>query len=153
MHPIQQWAGQNLPAASSSQAAPTLAQLGYDADQGAEIGMAVSVVPIVGLVLGAIVLSALNPSDAIPRWIWAVLGGGVGLAAGNALGVAAVKQIKPSGIAASGVQPAASFDEVAFYQNLGQSLSSQIQSAMSSSAAPATTDAPTTIPASLQTTS
>jgi hypothetical protein len=143
MHPIHQWAGQTVPAASSSAApSPTLAQLGYTADQGAEIGMAVSVLPILGLVIGAIALSALSPSDAVPRWIWAVLGGGVGLAAGNALGVAAVKQIQPAN-AQPGVTPTGSFDETAFYQNLGQSLSSQIAAAMSSSAATPTPTLPT----------
>jgi len=144
-NPFAQWAGQALPAASSSApASPTLTQLGYNADQGAQVGMAVSVVPIVGLVLGAVLLSAINPSDVVPRWFWAVLGGGVGLAAGNALGVAAVQKITP----ANPVQASGSFDETAFYQQLGQSLSSQIQSAMSSSASP-TTATPTTIPASL----
>lgn len=151
MHPIHQWTGQAVPAASSS-TSPTLAQLGYTADQGAEIGMAVSVLPVLGAVLGAIALAALSPSDAIPRWIWGALGAGVGLAAGNALGVAAVKKIAPANAPQTGVLPSASFDEIAFYQQLGQSVSSQIQSAMSSSAAP-TTVAPTTIPATLPTTS
>lgn len=145
MHPIQQFAGQAVPAVSSS-GSPTLTQLGYNADQGAEIGMAVSVVPVLGLVLGAIVLAALNPSDAIPRWIWAALGGGIGLAAGNALGVSAIKNIQPAN---ASMVPSASFDETAFYQNLGASLSSQIQSAMSSSAAPLSQ--PATIPATFQT--
>lgn len=139
MNPYQQWAGQAIPAASSSAAtAPTLAQLGYDADQGAEIGMAVSVVPVLGLVLGAIALTALNPSDAVPRWIWALIGGGVGLAAGNALGLAAIKQLQPANAQGQAGATPAAFDEVMFYRNLGQSLSSQIQSAMSSSAALAT---------------
>jgi len=152
MHPIHQWAGQNLPAnvVSSSASSPTLTQLGYNADQGAEIGMAVSVLPILGLVLGAVALSALSPSDALPRWLWGVLGAGVGLAAGNALGIAAVKQIQPAGLAA-GVQPTASFDEIAFYQQLGQSLSSQIQSAMSSSAPTDLAQPAGTMPATYQT--
>jgi hypothetical protein len=137
MYPYQR-VGQAIPAASSSTTPPSLAQQGYTADQGAEIGIAVSAVPLIGLLLGGIALYALSPSDALPKWFWGILGGGLGLAAGNALGVAAVNKILPVNTAQNPNQPTGSFDELAFYQSLGQSLSSQIQSAMSSSTSPAT---------------
>src|SRR5271154_6174095 len=136
----QQYLGQALPAASSSSGPTTLAQQGYTADQGAEIGIAVSAVPLIGLLLGGIALYALNPSDVVPKWLWAVLGGGIGLAAGNALGVAAVGKLVPGNplqgqYGQNQSSSSTSFDEIGFYQNLGASLSSQIASAISSSSA------------------
>lgn len=133
----RQYIGQIVPPASSSSGAPTLAQQGYTADQGAEIGIAVSAVPLIGLLLGGIALYALNPSDVVPKWLWAVLGGGIGLAAGNALGVAAVNTLVPGNLGQNYNQSSSStsFNELAFYQNLGATLSSQVASAISSSSA------------------
>ena len=135
------------PSVSATTPTPgSLTAAGYTADQGAEIGVAVSAVPLVGLLLGAIALSALSPSDVIPQWAWAVVGGAIGLAVGNQLGLAAVNTITPANPPA-GVTPAA-FSETAFYSQLAQTASSQLASYIaaqtSSSAAAASTVLPAT---------
>jgi hypothetical protein len=123
----QQYVGQQV-ASSSAPAPGSLAAQGYTADQGAEIGIAVSGLPLVGALLGAIVLGALAPSDVVPVWAWALLGAGVGLVAGNQLGVAVVNQIAPANAAVNPALPSSSFNEVSFYQGIAQSASSQLAS-------------------------
>jgi hypothetical protein len=143
---------QSSSVAAVAPAPGTLAAAGYTADQGAEIGVAVSALPLVGLLLGAVALSALSPSDAIPQWAWAVIGGGVGLALGNQLGLAAVNAIVPANPPIAGVgagAPSSSFNETAFYQQMAQTASTQLQSyfaSLSASTAPASTAPAITTP-------